>query len=117
MYRQADVLFAQLKDSPTLNSATIPSKLFEYMAVGKPFVYGGKGLAVELLDEIGCALTVPPDEPEELARAIEGLLADPARMTDVGEKGAEYVECNLRREDLMRKVAMALKELINARAY
>ena len=115
LYRSSDILFAQLKDSPTLNSATIPSKLFEYMAVGKPFVYGGKGLAAELLREIGCAVTVPPDDPLELVRTLRDLLENPDRMRELGEKGAQYVESNLRREDLMHEVAIIVTERVGSK--
>jgi glycosyltransferase involved in cell wall biosynthesis len=110
VYRRSDILFAQLRDTPTLNDATVPSKLFEYMAVGKPFVYGGKGVAVELLDEIGCAETIPPDDPDALVRVLRSLLESPARMKSLGASGRAYVEQNLSREDAMRDVATALRE-------
>jgi putative colanic acid biosynthesis glycosyltransferase WcaI len=112
VYRRSDILFAQLKDSPTLNSATIPSKLFEYMAAGRPFIYGGKGLAADLLAQIGCAVIVPPNEPQELVRAIQDLLGDRSRMRELGRKGTEHVEHSLRREDIMRQVAEAVNERV-----
>jgi colanic acid biosynthesis glycosyl transferase WcaI len=110
VYRRSDILFAQLRDIPTLNQATVPSKIFEYMAVGKPFVYGGKGVAVELLNEIGCAETIPPDDPDALIRILRSLLDSPARMKALGASGRAYVEQNLSREDAMRDVAAALRE-------
>ena len=44
-YRAADILFAQVRSTPTLNQTAMPSKLVEYMASGRPVIYAGSGSA------------------------------------------------------------------------
>ena len=42
-YRAADILFAQVRSTPTLDQTAMPSKLMEYMASGRPVIYAGNG--------------------------------------------------------------------------
>jgi len=110
IYKKSDILFAQLKDTPTLNSTGLPSKLFEYMATGRPFIYAGKGLATEFLNDVGCALTVVPEDPDAITNAITSLLDDPALMQELGSKGREFVQQNYHREQLMEQLLRELKD-------
>ncbi len=90
-YRQSDVLFAQLKDTPTLNSTGLPSKLHEYMATGKPLVYAGRGLAAETVERIGSGLTAEPGSAESIVAAIRWLLASPEAGAEMGARGRAFV--------------------------
>ena len=109
VYAESDVLFAKLRSTPTLDVTGVPTKLFEYMATGKPMVYAGKGLAVEFLERIGCALTVPPEDPEALAAAIRGLLSDSKLRNTLGGKGRDFVWQDYHRDKLMEGLARELK--------
>jgi colanic acid biosynthesis glycosyl transferase WcaI len=108
VYRRSDILFAQLRDSPTLNAANVPSKLYEYMATGKAIVYAGKGLAAQMVDRIGCGLSVIPEASEAIAEAIKELLRDEARMDEMGRRGREFVETSADRETAFEELASAL---------
>lgn len=110
VYRRSDILFAQLKDAPTLNATSLPSKLYEYMATGKPIVYAGKGLAAETVDRIGCGVSVAPEASEAIAEAIGELLGDEARMDEMGAKGRTFVEMGADRETAFEELAAALRE-------
>jgi len=110
LYRQSDVLIAHVRSSPTIDATMIPIKLFEYMATGKPIIYAGRGAAAELLREIGCAVTVTPENPAAVSTAIAELLRDPERMRVLGGKGRSRVQSDFHRERLMEKLASALKE-------
>jgi colanic acid biosynthesis glycosyl transferase WcaI len=109
VYRRSDILFAQLKDAPTLNSTSLPSKLYEYMATGKPIVYAGKGLAAETVDEIGCGVSVSPERSDLIAHAIAELLGDEERMSDMGRKGRIFVETGADRETAFEELVAALR--------
>lgn len=53
-----------------------PTKLFEYMAAGRPIVASAVGQIAEVLQDGQTALLVPPDDPESLAQAIARLIDD-----------------------------------------
>lgn len=109
VYADSDVLFAKVRSTPTLDATAISFKLFEYMATGRPLVYAGRGVAIEFLKEIGCALTVPPEDSEAIAAAIRKLLRDSALMQILGNRGKEFVRKNYHRDKLMEGLARELK--------
>ena len=108
VYRRSDILFAQLKDTPTLNATGLPSKLHEYMATGKPIVYAGKGLAPETIARIGCGVSVAPESSEGITDAISQLLMDARLMDEMGKKGRTFVEAGADRETVFEELVSAL---------
>jgi len=110
LYRRSDVLIAHVKSSPTIDATMIPIKLFEYMATGKPIIYAGRGAAAELLEDIGCAVMVTPEDPAAMSTAIAELLGDPERMRVLGSRGRSRVRSDFHRDQLMERLAAALKE-------
>ena len=91
IYRNSDILFSHIKDTPTLNATAMPSKLLEYMATGKPLIHAGKGLAETQLDEIGCGIVIPPEDPAAIVAAIKTLVADRDEAKRLGERGRTWV--------------------------
>jgi glycosyltransferase involved in cell wall biosynthesis len=86
----ADICLVPLRDVP-LFSSFIPSKMFEYLAAGKPVVAALAGEAAQILREAG-AWIVPPGDSQALATAIRTLAADPQRRQAMGHQGRCYVE-------------------------
>jgi glycosyltransferase involved in cell wall biosynthesis len=66
LIKNSDALMLHLKDDGTMNK-TIPSKVFDYMAAGKPVLYGLKGEAAEILKTCGGNLYYNPASYEQLA--------------------------------------------------
>lgn len=60
-----------------------PTKLFEYMAAGRPLVASRLGQIEEVLEDGVNALLVPPGDVEALATALECVLDDPALSTQL----------------------------------
>jgi glycosyltransferase involved in cell wall biosynthesis len=106
----ADICLVPLRDVP-LFSTFIPSKIFEYLAAGKPVVASVRGEPGEILREAG-AIVVEPGQPRELADAITKLAADDAAQAAMSSSGRRYVQQNFDRNELAAKYAAILETLV-----
>jgi hypothetical protein len=70
------------------------TELLEVMAMARPAIVTRTGaLPTEIdVEQAGCGLMVPPEDPAALARAIEYLAADPDRAKAMGETGRRLCE-------------------------
>jgi glycosyltransferase involved in cell wall biosynthesis len=68
-----------------------PTKLFEYMAMGKGIVASRLDQIGEVLDDMTSALLVPPGDVDALAAGIARLAADPALRTRLGAEARRVV--------------------------
>ncbi|MBX3667272.1 MAG: glycosyltransferase family 4 protein [Rhodocyclaceae bacterium] len=81
IYRACDILFLHLNDYPACRRV-LPSKLFEFAAVGKPVLAGVSGHAAAFLQRLpGVALFPPCDVPAAVA-ALRGLGAGSIDRTE-----------------------------------
>lgn len=87
---QADVCVSPLYLSPIFEPAS-PTKLIEYMAMGKAVVANDHPEQRLVISESGAGICVPYQE-EAFAAAIVDLLNDPTRAMEMGKKGRRYVE-------------------------
>jgi glycosyltransferase involved in cell wall biosynthesis len=72
-YRSADVLFLHLGRYPAFEKV-LPSKLFEYGALGKPLLAGVAGFAAQFIhDEIDNAAVFPPGDATAATQAFRSL--------------------------------------------
>ena len=69
-----------------------PTKLFEYMAAGRPIVASAVGQIADVLVDEQSALLVPPDDPEALCRAIVRLVDDACLRVRLGLAARETAE-------------------------
>ena len=90
LVQQADICLSPYFPTPILNS-TSPTKLIEYMALGKATVANDHPEQSLVVDESGCGICCSWDE-EAFASAILELLSDPARREAMGRAGRAYVE-------------------------
>lgn len=91
----ADLCLAVLRDSQVFRTA-VPTKLYEYMAAGKPVITNVAGEAARLVDRSGCGIVVPPGDAISLSRAVIELHDDPDRRRQLGQAGQKYVETEAR---------------------
>jgi glycosyltransferase involved in cell wall biosynthesis len=66
-----------------------PTKLFEYMAMGKPIVASDLDQIGEVLDHGETAWLVQPGDPDDLAAGIAILIDDPERAARLGRAARE----------------------------
>jgi glycosyltransferase involved in cell wall biosynthesis len=90
---------------------TIPSKLYEYMAAGKPLLCSVAGEAAALVSATGCGLRVAPSDGAALAEGVRKLLANPQGARAMGEAGAKSAQELFSRDILMLSYAELLREL------
>ena len=67
-----------------------PLKVYEYMAAGLPVVASRVGQLPEIMGE--SAYLVPPSDPEELAEALDALVANPVERARVGSDNRRQAE-------------------------
>jgi glycosyltransferase involved in cell wall biosynthesis len=87
--RDADVCVSPFYPTPILNS-TSPTKLVEYMSLGKAVVANTHPEQQLLIEESGCGYCVPYDE-QAFADGIVKLLNSPQLAHSMGERGKRYV--------------------------
>jgi glycosyltransferase involved in cell wall biosynthesis len=86
----ADVMLVPLKRDDIFASF-IPSKMFDFMACGKPVILSVDGEARAILDESGGGVYVEPDNPQALVDKLHTLLQNRGQLSAMGCRGREYV--------------------------
>ncbi len=87
-YRKSRIGLILWQPEPNLK-IKMPIKLFEYMAFGLPVVGSDFGHIGRVIDSEGCGISVDPESPEEIAGAIELLLAEDGPYEEMSRKGKE----------------------------
>ncbi|MXP30874.1 glycosyltransferase [Erythrobacter jejuensis] len=105
-YAQADILFVHLNDYPAFLKV-LPSKIFEYGAMGKPILAGLNGVSAKLVqEELPYARVFEPCRPDQLVEAFDQLgPVDLAAVRTFREKFARTEIMNRMADDLVSFVA------------
>ena len=101
LMRASDALLVSLADKPALGK-TVPVKLYDSAALGRPIVVAAPGEPRRLSEETGAALTVPPGDAGALARAIRELRDDGALGTRLSAAARNFAAANLREDGVAR---------------
>ena len=103
-YRAADILFLHLNIYPAFDRV-LPSKLFEYAALGKPLWAGAAGFAAEFTrTEIRNSAVFRPGDIDDAVRALNDLILEDMPRT---EFVAKY-----RRASISRQLAEEVLSLV-----
>lgn len=107
----ADVCLSPIRPL-SIYKVSSPTKLFEYMAVGKPVV-ANKEIPEhqEVIEESGGGILVSFD-PNAFAEGVLELLNNPEKSKEMGDKGREWVISNRSYEILARRVENSYFELL-----
>jgi len=68
---ESDVGMQLLANIPSFYYGTSPNKFFDYISIGLPVLNNYPGWLAGLIDEYDCGFTVPPDDAEAFADALE----------------------------------------------
>lgn len=106
----ANVCIIPYKKADTFRN-TLPSKMFDYMAGGKPIIINLKGEASELIAQAQCGLLAKEEDPHDLARLILQIKNSPPEAKQMGEAGRNFVEKNYRREVIAENLCVLIKSM------
>ncbi len=89
-----------------------PNKVYEYLACGKPVVASNIPGVQELLEESNAGICVPAENPQEIAKAVVGLLRNPESRDKMGKSGRMYVTKNGSWESVARRVFEVCQKVV-----
>jgi glycosyltransferase involved in cell wall biosynthesis len=102
---------AVLADIPNYRES-LPTKIFEYMALGLPVIASNFPLYRRVVEEEHVGICVNPADPAALASAIGQLLDDPQRAAAMGARGREAVRQRYRWGKEESKLLRLYEELL-----
>jgi colanic acid biosynthesis glycosyl transferase WcaI len=113
----ADVHLVTLKRR--MSTTSVPSKTYGIMASGRPAIAAvDPGSEVwRLVEAADAGVCVAPEEPGELARAIEALCDDPDRRQRLGENARAYVTRHNTKSALTRLYEQTLRRVAGGAAH
>ncbi len=111
LMRGADVCLATTREGD-FSAGTIPVKLFDYMASGKPIVASLDGDARDVIESAGCGIVTPPGDAPALADAVRKLLGDRALSASMGARGREFVCREYSRQTLAQRLEELLEDVV-----
>jgi glycosyltransferase involved in cell wall biosynthesis len=90
----ADIFLLPMKEIQTADEG-LPTKIFEYQAMGKPIVCSSRGEPARYIKFTRSGVVVDPGNPKALADVISTLYKDENLIWELGENGQKYVRDNL----------------------
>jgi glycosyltransferase involved in cell wall biosynthesis len=105
---RCDILVSPHTPLPNQRFFGSPTKLFEYMALGRPIVASRLGQIGEILEDRVSARLVTPGDVDELAHAILDVLRLPDRGRHLGEAAQREAASNHTWEERARRLLMRL---------
>ncbi len=108
--RKSSALLLALIDDETMEK-TIPSKVFDYMAAGKPVVYGIKGEGREILGAVGGNLHFDSSSPQSLVEALKALKAELEELSLKARDNAVQVKSHFTRERMVDRLDECFQKL------
>lgn len=103
--------------NPQAAAFAVPSKVYNIMAVGRPFVATAlpDSTLWHLQKQSGAFLCVPPDEPLSFAEAVLQLADDPQLRHELGRRGREFVEQHYAKPLILSEFSSRLDALVAGR--
>jgi glycosyltransferase involved in cell wall biosynthesis len=112
--QQSDACLMPLKRGDVFRHGISPNKMFDYLAVARPVIFS-VATPVNPVEKAGAGLTIAPEDPEALARAVLELSSlDPVERAAMGDRGRTYVLEHHDLSVLAKRVGEALREVVHS---
>jgi glycosyltransferase involved in cell wall biosynthesis len=109
---EMDALYIGWKKSPLYEFGVSPNKLMDYMMAGKPVIHAIEA-GNDLVSESGCGISIPPEDPSEIAWAVMHLMKmSAAKRKKMGAKGKKYVLAHHDYRILAKQFIFTMREAI-----
>jgi glycosyltransferase involved in cell wall biosynthesis len=113
LYDQAWATLVILR--PRKDEHTVPSKIYEAMAAGRPVILSADGEVAAIVRTAGCGPVSAAGDGPALQASLDGLAADSQRAVALGQAGRRYVEAYNDRAVLARRYLDVLQDAVAAR--
>jgi glycosyltransferase involved in cell wall biosynthesis len=112
---ESDILIASVLDSAAYRFGLNLNKMFDYFASGRPVLFSGNA-PNDPVAESGAGFSIPPENPEAMAEALQILLEmSPAERIELGKRGRRYVEKEFDIQILAERMESLLLQAIKDR--
>ncbi len=111
LLRDVDICF-DLRERNFIYNHSLPIKIFEYMACGKPFIFSDVEPIRKELGEINCGFLVNPNDTEEIINKIELYLSDTRLLKQHSRNGRRIIESGKNWEVESQKLLKLIDNLI-----
>ncbi len=110
-YAMADALLVSMHNDASVND-TLPGKVQSYMAAGKPLLCSITGETPYILQQAGCGLCAPPDDPQAFAQVVLSFFAmSQEARSRMGENGRVYYQQHFTQQRHMDRLEALLLSL------
>lgn len=103
LMKSADVGLQLLANIPAFYFGTSPNKFFDYISSGLPVLNNYPGWLSEMITKYDCGFSVPPEQPELFADALEQAAKDRLSLKVKGENAKRLAEESFDRHMLADK--------------
>ena len=86
----------------------LPVRILEAMAMARPVIFSGEGVASRLVSESGAGLAVPPSDAAALQDAVRSLATDAGRREQFGSAGRATILERFNRATVAAKIEASL---------
>lgn len=111
LYQSTDICFLSLKPDSSIGD-TLPSKMIEYLSVGKPVLAYAGGSIKELIEEAECGYCVDFGNDEEFVEKINLLARNRNQRENFGRNGREYFDEHFTKQQFISNLEIQLYDLI-----
>lgn len=115
IYASSDVCLVPLKKGTA--QGTFPSKIYSIMAAGRPAIISADNDSelTAVVKQAGCGLLTPPDDTNDLVKAIEYVYSHQIDLQRMGQKGREYVLKYHSRQAIGHQYHKLISEMLSPR--